>query len=152
MNQPIHLATEEERNIPQMTPWYKPDNLEVAWVEFEKPKAEYSEQQLKQQTLDTIINYAVDYTIYTDGSIDANQMNRGAGILSSMQTTTPIMEKSPPAGSLCWRSSTLARLQVAETCLQDLTSLYLLRLLFLLGNELFIDGPYAWVGNIYVSY
>ena len=101
MRRPIHEVTEDEQNIPLIPPWYHPNNLEFAHVELEKPKAEYTPAQLKEKTLQKILDTAADYTVYTDGSTDSKQEDGGAGIFVHDANNNTLLEKSEPAGQLC---------------------------------------------------
>ena len=101
MKQPMHTVTKEEQELPAIPPWYHPNNLEFACVELEKPKAEYTSEQLKERALQKIAQFQPDYTVYTDGSTDANQENGGAGIFIHDNNNQTLLEKSEPAGQLC---------------------------------------------------
>ena len=91
----------EERNCPIPPPWQTLTNLTVDMVTLEKPKAEYSQEELKTRALAKIDTIAADYTVYTDGSTNGQQENGGAGVFAMDANNNTIHEDAKPAGRLC---------------------------------------------------
>ena len=86
-----------------LPPWKKLDMLTVDAVPFERPKDEYTPEELKAISLEKIRSFKMDFTIYTDGSTSGSQLDGGAGVLvldyNNNGNTT--LEVSYPAGSFC---------------------------------------------------
>ena len=94
---PLHRET---TTIP-LPPWKQLNNLILDSVTLQKPKEEYTEEELHQRAVTKIDQYVRDVTIYTDGSTNADQENGGAGVyIEDMQKQT-LLEESYPAGKLC---------------------------------------------------
>ena len=101
MKHQMQEVMEEERNLPGIPPWEEMTNLSIEAVTLEKPKAEYTEAELKERAVIKIASFRANYTIYTDGSTDSNQENGGAGVFIHDEENNTILEEAKPAGKLC---------------------------------------------------
>jgi ribonuclease HI len=101
MNHQLQPVTDDERNIGTIPPWTEMSNLSIEAVELEKPKAEYTELELKEKAIEKIKSISADFIVYTDGSTDSNQENGGAGIFAQDSNNNDVLEESKPAGKLC---------------------------------------------------
>ena len=86
---------------PHLPPWRKAQNLKIERVELEKPKKEYTEEELLLMSTVKINSLEREITIYTDGSTDGNQEKGGAGVYIHDATSSTILEESYPAGRYC---------------------------------------------------
>ena len=86
---------------PHLPPWRKAQNLKIERVELEKPKKEYTEEELLLLSTVKINSLEREITIYTDGSTDGNQEKGGAGVYIHDATSSTILEESYPAGRYC---------------------------------------------------
>ena len=92
-----------KREIPKhhLPPWKRLDLLTVDAVALEKPKEEYTSEELKRLSMEKIQSFDTETTIYTDGSTSGAQVDGGAGILIMDENGRTLLEASYPAGSLC---------------------------------------------------
>ena len=101
MKRQMQIITEEEQDLPTIPPWEKLENLNVDRVQFDKPKAEYTNHELREKAIEKITSIQADYIVYTDGSTSGNQANGGAGIYVEDNNNNAVIEESRPAGILC---------------------------------------------------
>ena len=94
------INVHREISTPNLPPWKKL-NLTTDKVPLEKPKGDYSEEELLQISTEKIESINRELTIFTDGSTDEKQENGGAGVYVEDRSGTPIYEASFAAGKLC---------------------------------------------------
>ena len=83
-----------------LPPWNSP-NIKVHRVKLERKKDEYSKDQLRDLTEETIAKIDADVKVFTDGSTSGQQTNGGAGFVALDRYNQMIYEESKPAGMFC---------------------------------------------------
>ena len=86
---------------PHLPPWKKAGNLKIERVELDKPKNEYTEEELLVISTMKINSLEREITVYTDGSTDGHQEKGGAEVYIHDATHSTILEESYPAGRYC---------------------------------------------------
>ena len=76
--------------------------LRLDKVILNRPKAEYTSEELKELSMAKIQSFKTEVTIYTDGSTDELQENGGAGVFIEHESGLPMLEASFSIGKLCF--------------------------------------------------
>ena len=95
------LEITREVTLPHLPPWTKLSHLKLDKVILDRPKAEYTSEELKALTMAKIQSFATEVTIYTDGSTNEAQEKGGAGVFIEDASGLPLLKASFPAGKLC---------------------------------------------------
>ena len=96
--QALEYKTEELK--PPLAPW-KETGLHFKEIQLEKKKSEYSTEELRRLTEESVKDINTDVIIYTDGSTDGNQNRGGAGVYIQNRTTQEEVKLSFAAGAIC---------------------------------------------------
>ena len=96
-----NLNITRETTSPHLPPWISLDRLTLDKVLLDRPKAEYTSEELKELSMAKIRSFTTEVTIYTDGSTDELQERGGAGVFIEDAMGLPMLEASFPAGKLC---------------------------------------------------
>ena len=83
---------------PPLPPWKEAENLILDMVELEKPKQEYTEEELLRLSMNKINSITSNIVIYTDGSTDGSQENGGAGVYIENEQGNTLLQTSFDAG------------------------------------------------------
>ena len=86
---------------PPLPPWKEAENLILDMVELEKPKKEYTEEELLRLSMNKINSITSNIVIYTDGSTDGSQENGGAGVFIEDEYGNTLLQTSFAAGKYC---------------------------------------------------
>ena len=105
-----------------LLPWQETSGIQITAKPPNMPKRTEAPELRKQRALEATDKYQTDVTVWTDGSVQENQQNGGAGIflIDNLQNTSHDMKQ--PAGAIC--SSTRAELVAIETALSNLPESY----------------------------
>ena len=95
------LEIARDTTTPPLPPWKVAESLVLDMVPLEKPKQEYSDEELLALSMDKITSITSEVTIYTDGSTDSSQKNGGAGIYIKDAQGRSLLEASFAAGKFC---------------------------------------------------
>ena len=95
-----NLNIARETTSPHLPPWISLDRLTLDKVLLDRPKAEYTSEELKHLSMAKIRSFTTEVTIYTDGSTDELQERGGAGVFIEDAMGLPMLEASFPAGKL----------------------------------------------------
>ena len=116
-----NINIHREISTPNLPPWRKLV-LSTDKVPLEKPKADYSEEELLQISTEKIKSINREVTIFTDGSTDEKQENGGAGVYVEDRSGVPLYEASFAAGKLCssYTGECVAFLRALEWLQQNL--------------------------------
>ena len=96
-----NMPLTRETTTPHLPPWKNLDILTVDAVPLDKPKEEYTPEELKRMSMQKIRSINTEVTIYTDGSTNGEQQDGGAGVYIIDANGNTLLEASYPAGSLC---------------------------------------------------
>ena len=105
-----------------LSPWQETSGIQIIAKPPNMPKRTEAPELRKQRALEATDKYQTDVTVWTDGSVQENQRNVGAGIflIDILQNTSHDMKQ--PAGAIC--ISTRAELVAIETALSNLPESY----------------------------
>ena len=85
-----------------LPPWRQLNNLTIDKVPLNKPKEEYTKEELFNISMQKIETIQSDVRIFTDGSTGGDQTNGGAGVHIECSRTGRILQQaSYPAGKMC---------------------------------------------------
>jgi len=89
-------------------------------VELEKPKQEYTEEELLRLSMNKINSNTSNIVIYTDGSTDGSQENGGAGVYIEDEQGNTLLQTSFAAGKYCssYSGECVAMLRTVEWLLE----------------------------------
>ena len=96
-----NLRIVRETTTHHLPPWKNLDMLTTDVVPLERPKDEYTPEELKDISPEKIRSFESEFIIYTDGSTSGSQLDGGAGILVLDNNGHTTLETSYPAGSFC---------------------------------------------------
>ena len=96
-----NLRIVRETTTHHLPPWKNLDMLTTDVVPLERPKDEYTPEELKDISLEKIRSFESEFIIYTDGSTSGSQLDGGAGVLVLDNNGHTTLEASYPAGSFC---------------------------------------------------
>ena len=123
-----HLTSERMGNwdvtrdvtTPPLPPWKEAENLILDMVELEKPKQEYTEEELLRLSMNKINSITSNIVIYTDGSTDGSQENGGAGVYIEDEQGNTLLQTSFAAGKYCssYSGECVAMLRTVEWLLE----------------------------------
>ena len=85
-----------------LPPWRQFNNLTIDKVPLNKPKEEYTEEELYTTSMQKIRTIESDVRIFTDGSTGGDQTKGGAGVYIESSSSGRILHQaSYPAGKMC---------------------------------------------------
>ena len=97
-----NIDIKREETTPHFPPWRQFENLIVDRVPLDKPKEEYTEEELYSISIQKIQSIPSEIRIFTDGSTGGMQKNGGPGIhIEDTNTGRIIHQAKFPAGKYC---------------------------------------------------